>query len=99
MGVCAKNVAQVTYIVVAFGDGMRRQYEWGSRRFELDIDALGDDRYRLRQGEETLEFSARRLADGCWLIRRGGKTVRVYAHAEGDERRSGWQVGAIGCVG
>ncbi len=66
---------------------MRRQYEWGGRRFELDIDALGDDRYRLRQGEETLEFSARRLADGRWLIRRGGKTVRVYAHAEGDERQ------------
>ena len=66
---------------------MKRQYEWGGRRCELDIESLGDHRYRLRQGEETQELSARPLADGGWLIQRGVKTVRVYAHAEGDERQ------------
>lgn len=66
---------------------MERQYEWDGRRYEIAIEALGDDRYRLRWGGEELEFTVRPLAAGSWSIGRGEKSDRVFAHADGEVRQ------------
>ncbi len=64
---------------------MRKQYRWRGDHYEWRLEALGEGRYRLENGDEIEEWLAEALAPGVWLIQKGEILRRVHVYARGDE--------------
>lgn len=62
------------------------RYTYVGSSHSVQLETLGEGRYRAWFGQRQVEFSARQLADGGWQISLDGETLTAYCEALGQER-------------
>ena len=65
---------------------MIASYDYQGRTYSIQLDPLGAGRYRVTLGERSYEIEVQSMADGGWLLRMNGESLRAYGSARGDER-------------
>jgi 3-methylcrotonyl-CoA carboxylase alpha subunit len=61
-------------------------YDYAGQTYTVQLEPLGEGRYRVTIGERSYEIAADALAEGGWRLNIQGETLTAYAAAQGSAR-------------